>query len=1723
MFLVGIEDHLSRYNKGVIMAQGIKLFSCQLIILIITILVFDLSFTVSASEPEFQEVHLGYLEGDLVHIYDTIYNQLNYSFYDLDNDGDLDMLRGQTVLCSYYRNDGTVHKPYWTLADPNPFDLVSTDTQNQTFPEIGDLNLDGLPDVLIGVHAGNIRYYKNTGSKEKAIWSLASVDILPPVAPENMFRDVIPALADMDNDGDLDLFTGGNPTDGIGRIRYYENTGLTGDIPNYVLRSDDVTGHHSALAYPVPEDVDGDGDIDLIQCKGDWFNFEDNVLYFENTGSPESHVWAAADTEKFSFVNTPFYSPRMTFADYDHDGDKDVVACNYYGNTQFFKKTNSGYVQDQNFISNLFRKSSFFDFGDLDGDGDHDLIFTEDDGFGYDSILWKENLGNARIPMWSETRILAPLDFSEHRIQRTIPELVDIDHDNDLDLFVGYCLYIDSVWTCTGNIAFYENVNNEFVLRDSQYMTFSEKKICDPNFTDIDNDGDEDLFVANSSQNAIVREFTFFRNNAGPGVIPDKNLDWEENPPSLPMPFPSQNGYFFSSLGDIDSDGDFDIFFSRWDGGEGNVEFVENTGTPGTPSWASGVTDYQGWEFYAGNCYLVVHDMDGDGGADFLISDNGGGFRYYRNDVPKVYLTPSSKTVASGESLILDCPEESSISSWHFIKNRSGATILPSGTSAEYIAGSNTGVSDVIEVVNASGAKGRAHINVISQEDITKAGKAVIMAGRKSNDSLWTKTNVLAHYIYNTLLYRGFSKDNIHYLNPDTNQDADGNNNYADDIDAASSLVNFEDSLSLFAPGSPRLLVYLIDHGDADDNGENGVFRCNESDLLYASHLDSMLDDLQENEGVTTLTLVVDCCHAGAFLKECSGAPSGKTRIVISSSSSIQASYYTAEGLISFTSNFVSAIYSGQTLGEAFNLAAGSMDRYQQPQLDDNGDGVYDKDSDGGVAEDYEVGAYFIAGSDRPQAGVVSPNQKLTGGVSDAEIWASEISATYPLLRVWATIAPPEFFPLASINPGEPVQNLPEMELEWNEVNNRYEATTDTFTQTGTYTVNIYAEDIWGGVSFPKQTYINQVETEEKMIIVCGDGNYDSDSLWSFSDYLANLAYETSLARWFDDDTITYLSSSGSPGVDGAPSKSSLLSAISSSSGMDKVTLYLVGGGDGLAFDIDGDGWDADDVTPSELDAALDSLQLSENVTVIVILEFHNSGAWLSRLMPPPDKSRIVITSCSENEDSMCEAGGAGSFSQFFFSRIFTGRNIRDAFIWARAAVRGLTDYNQNPQLDDDGSGVADGWDGALASMSFIGAAYVTGVDVPVITDFAGNETLSDNNETLWASGVWDSDGISKVYAYLVKHDDDSVRESVKVDLSFNNSTSRWEAGYSGFDPSKNHSIIYFAEDKTGVVSEPYQALFEGSHNLDLYDIFHEDDYSTTTLNFFSDNSYTQVHNFWEAGDVDWAMFNADAGRLYTIMVSNQAPHCDAQISLYHETDLDNPHIPVIDDYHQPGSADEIMVWNSGTTSGTMYVKVTQSPVYSCRAGNATTYTLSITGDWGPNTGLATITGVDAMIGPPGGTLVVGDDGIYTKTRLTILPGALEETVKFRIEAPGDTGNRAKFEPTVEWLKEHPTNASIVRVWAESYVEFNIPATLTLQFIDDGPTTHGFTIDDVGPGESVEDMWAWFWSYGENKWVKTPGPVQVNEDTVTIIINNLGKDIFGVAHKESIVDDWMMY
>lgn len=250
------------------------------------------------------------------------------TFADLDNDGDLDLLAGETTgNFHYFRNDGNSTAPSFAVDQVNPFGLTDIGVNN--VPTFGDLDGDGDYDVLVGENDGNFRYFQNIGTN-------LAPSFLPfvtnPFGLSDIGTHANPVLVDLDNDGKLDVFAGRRY--GNAQWFYFRNVG-TALAPAFAPALGDpfgLTSVGSAHTDPAMGDLDGDGDLDLMVGRE-----SGTFIYFRNNGNSVnpafSSDWAP---NPFGVTGIGAFS-KSTFVDLDNDGDLDLMANQSDGNFKYFE------------------------------------------------------------------------------------------------------------------------------------------------------------------------------------------------------------------------------------------------------------------------------------------------------------------------------------------------------------------------------------------------------------------------------------------------------------------------------------------------------------------------------------------------------------------------------------------------------------------------------------------------------------------------------------------------------------------------------------------------------------------------------------------------------------------------------------------------------------------------------------------------------------------------------------------------------------------------------------------------------------------------------------------------------------------------------------------------------------------------------------------------------------------------------------------------------------------------------------------------------------------------------------------------------------------------------------------------------------------------------------------------------------------------------------------
>jgi hypothetical protein len=396
---------------------------------------------------------------------------------DMDGDGDLDLVCGNTdQRNSVYENQGDKlsGSPAWLSDGANSTSSVA----------LGDVDGDGDFDLVCGNYGQGNTLYENVDGV------LATSPKWTSVAPHYFTRSV--ALGDVDGDGDLDLVCG-NYTQ---PITLHENTGETFSTTPVWLSADDEQTYDVALA-----DLGDDGNLDLV-CGG-----VARVAVYENRGggfSPRPAWTLPPPAENVSSV---------VLGDVDGDGDLDLVCgrMNYFGlglANVLFLNTGAWFSTSPLWTSTPTNYTNDVALGDIDGDGDLDLVCANQGGRGgqaYNTVY--ENTGGTftASPVWSSI----PGNTTSHLA------LGDVDGDGDLDLACGN--------KGQANNTLYINLEGVFT-RQPMWSSAPTNETWGAALSDINGDGDLDLVCGNTGQESSMYQGTSNPPFAGDPVSPTHHL-----------------------------------------------------------------------------------------------------------------------------------------------------------------------------------------------------------------------------------------------------------------------------------------------------------------------------------------------------------------------------------------------------------------------------------------------------------------------------------------------------------------------------------------------------------------------------------------------------------------------------------------------------------------------------------------------------------------------------------------------------------------------------------------------------------------------------------------------------------------------------------------------------------------------------------------------------------------------------------------------------------------------------------------------------------------------------------------------------------------------------------------------------------------------------------------------------------------------------------------------
>jgi FG-GAP-like repeat/Secretion system C-terminal sorting domain len=608
------------------------------------------------------------------------------SAIDLDNDGLLDLV--------IYERDGGALLPLLRGATTGQIDFAYAPQFLPQFPValsdwvlLRDFDADGLIDIFAAIQqVSQVRVFRNTsgGTGSALSFSLYQDTVIssyPPVLPLYSSKSDLPAIDDVDGDGDLDFIT--FQLSGT-KVEWHKNLSVesTGGLGSLVFkRQSRCFGHFEEDAF------DCTALIGRVPC---------------GTGERDA-------AEEFEDAKIALHSGSTILSlDLDNNGLKDLVIGDV-GCATLYGLYNGGTPQIANFDSLetdypasdsaanvlLFPASYFVD---VDNDGIKDLLVApnkDDQVEDRRSIQYFKNLGSNLVPDFKFQRFGILQDEMIDMGTAAMPTFFDYDGDGLQDLLVGGAGRFDSLIGYVPLLQLYQNTGTAqlpaFTLVSADFMSLSQNAAfanvdhLRPACGDLDGDGDTDLLLG-CTDGAIFH----FTNTAGPG-----------NPATFNLQTPNFAGIDIGlssapQLIDIDVDGDLDLLVGDH---RGFVHYYGNVGSAQVPSFALvtdslghvKVNDFTGLVTSNGYAQPFACDYDGDSDLDLMVGGVGGEVQVYEN----ISLVPNAAFTRVGDFVGRDFGTDASIA----------AAILDSAR-LSFVVGSHRGG---LSLLRDSGPVGVAH------------------------------------------------------------------------------------------------------------------------------------------------------------------------------------------------------------------------------------------------------------------------------------------------------------------------------------------------------------------------------------------------------------------------------------------------------------------------------------------------------------------------------------------------------------------------------------------------------------------------------------------------------------------------------------------------------------------------------------------------------------------------------------------------------------------------------------------------------------------------------------------------------------------------------------------------------------------------------------------------------------------------------------------------------
>ncbi|MBC7925484.1 MAG: CRTAC1 family protein [Bryobacteraceae bacterium] len=399
------------------------------------------------------------------------------AFYDYDHDGWLDifLVNGSRFETTWGAGDAPVSRLYKNNRDGTFTDVtLKAGIGKHGWGQgccVGDFDNDDLDDLFV-TYWGKCSLWKNRGDgtfTDVAAKAGVQAAFVPGSGGKLNRWNTGCAFVDYDRDGNLDLFVANYIDFDIKTVPVPESGKCLFKGMRVACGPPGLKGGRNALFRN-----NGDGTFrDVSEQAGIWktpgtYGLGVIAGDFNNDGWPDIYV-ANDSTSSALYRNNKdgtftdiaieagaAYSPDgksqagmgVSVADYDHDGQLDIVKTNFQGDTSsLYRNSGNSTFEDQTFQSGLGRNTRFMGWGagflDTDNDGHPDILLTNghvypevgsNDEMGYRErkVLYR-NLGNGRfedVSLESGPGIL-------ERVTGRGCAFGDFDNDGDMDVVVN--------------------------------------------------------------------------------------------------------------------------------------------------------------------------------------------------------------------------------------------------------------------------------------------------------------------------------------------------------------------------------------------------------------------------------------------------------------------------------------------------------------------------------------------------------------------------------------------------------------------------------------------------------------------------------------------------------------------------------------------------------------------------------------------------------------------------------------------------------------------------------------------------------------------------------------------------------------------------------------------------------------------------------------------------------------------------------------------------------------------------------------------------------------------------------------------------------------------------------------------------------------------------------------------------------------------------------------